>query len=506
MTQKKAGECLKQVLTYFKGDPEIPTVFLAGALSNSKILLEGSHGKGKTYVAELCSKVLNLELSIVQGSAGLTESKFLARYDIADLMKGKETVDWKNFVDADIKLFDEINRVHPSILNSIFTMLARDRLDFGDESRELKPYVFVGTMNPADSGTYNIPLPLYDRFDISILTETVSFADKLKILANHQKEIKPVLKKGEIQKIWDEVETVETPPAIDVYITTITRDLQLCVHGSKEFITNFPACCEECRYKNYICSAISNESPVSERLYLSLKRVAKGLAYLKGRKTVIQEDIDILLKYGLYHRLKFTPLYQQKHVTIGGAVNNLIAEVNKKEGERQIAYNLIADIHKNPDLTKVEELSEWGENDLLLNEIIVRVKEKAEEQAKKIEENIQNLEGKDLEELWARIEKGEVKVSPKVKEKIRKGVQKKLEIPLPKDIDALSFKAKVSRIDLKLSKDLRPKDLRKIGTKGIGEKIKVEVKKDGIWVKVKDVNDKKIVVDFLKEIGDSPPI
>ena len=207
--QDKARECLARVLEYFKGNPEIPTVFMAGAISRSKILLEGSHGKGKTYVAELTSKVMGLDLSIVQGSAGLTESKFLARYDVADLMKGKETVDWKQFVDADLKLFDEINRVHPSILNGIFTMLARDRLDFGDESKELKPYVFVGTMNPADSGTYQIPLPLYDRFDISILTESVGFTDKLQILANQKKDPEPVLQNGDMAKIWEEVETVK---------------------------------------------------------------------------------------------------------------------------------------------------------------------------------------------------------------------------------------------------------------------------------------------------------
>jgi len=508
--QAKAIEVKKELAKYFKGSKEISDVFLAGVFSKAKILEWASHGKGKSLLAELIAQLCNCSYSRVQGSSGLTESKFLARYDLAKLMKGEEVVKWRDFVTAKIKLLDEINRTHPVLLNSIFSMLQEKKIYVGDDIAEVPNYVFIATMNPADSGTYELPPPLWDRFDICLLLQSLRLSDKLDILKNQPaervKSLKPILKKDEIEEIWEDVEKVKIPRDIQVFITAITRDLQLCVYGEKEFLTNFPQCCEECYFKQWICSSLDNRFPVSERLYLSIFKVSKAYAYLKGRDTVRKSDVLTLLKYALFHRLKVTDTFSQKYFSKERVVNSIVEKLIEKDLERSDAYKLIKEIIEKGDEKNLQILKEYADKDLLLKEMYKEIKEQFDSRQKEFISSLESMSPLHLEQLRERIRTSDTYV-PNTKAIIDR-IDELLEphLTIERKLNKkqyLRFVARISRVSTWMGKQLRHNMLETCSFEDTIMKVNVinsNNRSFAVTVKCRDLDIKKEVENILKEV------
>ena len=161
--------------TYFI-TPEIEKLFSrVKKLSKNKtqkIMLQGAHGAGKTEMA-------------MQYSA-LTESPMLIM-DCANLKEPRDWFGYKTISNGDIVwhesqfdraisegghviLLDEINRVHPSVLNTLLPLLDHRGFTYleekGDCIRVGANTIFFATMNEgsAYTGTSSTDIALRDRF------------------------------------------------------------------------------------------------------------------------------------------------------------------------------------------------------------------------------------------------------------------------------------------------------------------------------------------------------
>ncbi|MEW6558015.1 MAG: MoxR family ATPase [Elusimicrobiota bacterium] len=400
--KKLIQEIKDRLSNLYFGSSEIVDIFLAGILSGSNILLWSSWGKGKSWLAEATAKLLGCSFSRIQGSAGLVESKFLARYNLPKLLQGEEIIHWHNFVEAKIKLFDEINRVPATVLNSLFSMLAEKMVIYGNERKSLNAFVFIATLNPADEGTIkSIPMPFLDRFDICLPMSTLNVIDKTKLLNIDKNCIYPVLKEDVIEDIWQETATIKITERIKFVTANMIRTLQICVQkNDKEFLLDFPAVCDTCRFKESICSKLLPNNPVSERAYLSTLKVAQGLVILQNQKEINLEHIFIVLPYVLIHRVKFLHEYEKQHIDKISAIRNLVDYLRKKEFERERAYKIIAEI-KSANIQLLDLLHGWAQNDLVLLEHYNNLKK--EFASKSQEENIQKFSLAQLEESLRKI-------------------------------------------------------------------------------------------------------
>ncbi len=455
---EKAVSVKDGLMQYFKGEDEIIDMFLAGIFSESKILLHASPGKGKSLLAETTAELCNTSYARVQGSSGLTESKLLARYDIAKLMKGEEEVNWRKFVSAHIKLLDEVNRCHPVILSSIFTMLQEKMAIYGDERYEVPDYAFIATMNPADGGTYTLSPPLVDRFDFCLRLSSVTFYDKITMLNGGRIDVDPVLKEGDLEKIWADVKKVEVPMDIKVLLAGYVRDLQLCVHGEKEFLTNFPSCCTECRFNNWICSDIDNRYPISERAYLSSLKVAKALAYLGGRDEIGKDDAIAVFKTALLHRLYLTDTYMQQYPTQSKAVDSIINKLLSKDKERGRKFKLVREVSKNATPKGLEDLKKCAQEDMLIDDVYKQIQAKLEKRVEGIDEKLKTLSPEELEKWKTKLEKKEGSEHEGLLANITAKLEDYVNISTTvTTAEYLGFVAKSNKISRKLSKELREK-------------------------------------------------
>lgn len=382
--QVKTIKALAEIQRCFQGNITAKH-FLAGIISKANVLLESAHGKGKSYIAELAGKVLNTTCSRCQGTIGLQESQFNASPDIPLLMKGVMKVNWSPFLDAQIKFFDEFNRIPPQTFSALLSILAEQTAHYGNEKKELDPFSFIATMNPADSGTFEVPMPVYDRFDICLTLPSPNCIEKVKILKIQSEKPQQILEIGDLAKIWAEVDKVKINNSEIMDMATFTRELQVCAYGDREYLTNFPACCDEgtrkdeggCKYKEHICSKLDHRYPVSERANLSAIKIAKGIAYLDGRTTVNEDDIFESLPLVLTHRVKFMAAFESQFATKREAIDQMIRIVGNRQKERSKPMDMLSDYWdfkrtgdaKGKDMNKCRgDLVEASKNDLVIKE------------------------------------------------------------------------------------------------------------------------------------------
>jgi MoxR-like ATPase len=363
--------------------------------------LFSAHGKAKTLLSKLTAQMCSESYGRIQGSTGLTEQKILGSYNIAKLMKGQEEINWREFTTATFKFVDELNRLPPPIANSLFSLMEEGLAIIGPEKLEVPNFCLVASMNPQDSGTWETPTPLVDRFDICIPLKSPTLSEKLDIIRTQKRTIKPILKTGELERVWDDVENVKITRDIEVFVSAISKDLQLCVYGEKDQLVDFPQCCDDCFFKQNICSSII--SHISERLYLSILKIGKALAYLNGRDSVKKNDILTILKYALYHRLRTTDVFAQKYHSREKVVEAVTEWLITKDLERSDAYKLIREIIEKGDEKNLEILKEYADKDLLLKEMYEEIKEQFDSRQKEMFTSLEDKSPLHLEQLRERI-------------------------------------------------------------------------------------------------------
>jgi len=455
MKHQKTAAALREALkSHYKGPEEIVDVFLSGVISQSKILLYCSHGKGKSMLAEAVGHLTGTTYARVQGSVGLMESRMIARYDIAQLIRGKEEIKWRDFVKAKIKHLDEINRTPPVLLNSIFSMLQERKVEFGDEWLDLDGFVFIGTMNPADSATYEMPPPLVDRFDLCILLPSVRLSDKKALIDIH--DFKPVAKEEDLEAMNKEIQNVSLGDDIKIFIDGITRDLQLCIYGDKEFLVDFPQCCSECRHKEWICSKIDSRWAVGERIGLSLKKISRAYAYIQGREAVEKKDVLALMKYVLYHRVKMLDTFTGKHHSLAASMDAMVHSMLERDAERIDAYRVIKDVYYG-DYDKMDILKEHAKNDMLIDEFYQEIKTKFDSQQGMLEGRLKGKSPKELEAMRDDLIKKDPKKYAKIISQINDSLKNELmlnKVMLSKD-QYMKFIGKVGSKFPEMSKIMR---------------------------------------------------
>ena len=362
--QKKAILALDEINKVYQGK-DVVLFFMAALVSERNVFQFSCPGKGKSHLSESSATVLNTTYKRVQGSPGLMEGHFNAKFNVGKLLKGEEEVEWRDFLKAKIKLFDEMSRVPPQTLAALHSILAEKTAFFGDESLKLEPFTFIAAMNPLDTGSFELYNALIDRFDISINIPSPHFKDKSNIFRSQVYRPKMILVPGDLDLIWKEVLSVSIPSSVKGVAFVISRDLQLCIHGDKEFLTNFPSVCKGCRFQNYVCSQVTN-SP-SERLYISALKVAQGLAYLRGKSSVEIVDLIDIMPHALVHRLNLVPDIYRKNTTKLESVTHILQDILAKEEERKIP-NLFMMKYADGDLSVKSKLDQFSMNDLLVKE------------------------------------------------------------------------------------------------------------------------------------------
>jgi MoxR-like ATPase len=199
----------------------------------------------------------------------------------------------KGPVFTNIILADEINRAPAKVQSALLEAMQEKQVTIGDATYALpQPFLVMATQNPIEQeGTYPLPEAQVDRFMLKLKVGYPDKADEkiiLEKMTHSLVKINSVVSLSEIQKAKELIEQIYVDDKVKNYIL----DLVFASRNPKEY-----------NLKDLQNLIAYGGSP---RATINLTLAAKAYAFLQGRGYVIPEDIKIIGRDVLRHRILIT--------------------------------------------------------------------------------------------------------------------------------------------------------------------------------------------------------
>jgi MoxR-like ATPase len=213
---------------------------------------------------------------------------------------------------TNVLLVDEINRATPKTQSALLEAMAERNVSVDGVSRPLpKPFLVRATQNPGEqAGTFPLPEAQLDRFLFRLkMGYATADGERLIIRGNTRglevEGLEPVTTTAEILAMQELATDVELPLSVESYIIDIvqaTRDDNSLTLGA------------------------------SPRASISLAKAARVMAAADGRLQVYPEDVKVLLRPVLGHRLMLTPDATLRGETVDDVLDRILNRVKTPLG------------------------------------------------------------------------------------------------------------------------------------------------------------------------------
>jgi MoxR-like ATPase len=208
---------------------------------------------------------------------------------------------------AQIVLADEVNRATPKTQSALLEAMEESQVTVdGITYRLPDPFMVMATQNPIEyEGTFPLPEAQLDRFMMNISLGYPKAIDEINILDSHQhhhplEDLAQIMTAEELVVIQHQVRSIYVDPSIREYIVAIANATR--------------------NHQNIYLGA-------SPRGSLALFRTAQALAAMRGRGYVIPDDIKLLVKPTLAHRIIVTPAARVRAITPTAILDEILQSV-----------------------------------------------------------------------------------------------------------------------------------------------------------------------------------
>ncbi|WP_290902433.1 MoxR family ATPase [Ferroglobus sp.] len=283
MIRNVCEKIVEEVKKIFVSSSDVVEKTLAAALCNGNVLFEDYPGLGKTLLAKAFARVIGAEYRRIQFTpdllpADITGTKVF-RNGRFELVKGP--------IFTNVLLADEINRSPPKTQAALLEAMEERQVTIEGETLKLpEPFFVIATQNPIEQeGTYPLPEAQLDRFLIRLKPGyPKSVEEEMEILRRRiswkkddpTDEITPVVSLEEFRNMQRFVEEIFVHEDVLRYIAEIVRRTR-----EHEIV----------------------EIGASPRGALALMKMTRAIAAINGRDYVIPDDVKLVAKEVLSHRI-----------------------------------------------------------------------------------------------------------------------------------------------------------------------------------------------------------
>lgn len=281
-------------------------LLLSAILSGGHVLLEGVPGTGKTQMVKTLANLLGGEFNRIQFTPDLLPSDITGS-TIYNMKDGTfQTL--KGPIFANVLLADEINRTPAKTQAALLEAMEEKQVTIQGETYQLPEVFFVvATQNPIEfEGTYPLPEAQQDRFLFKLHIQFPNLEEETNVLKNvlenkhFIKELQSVMDMNTFLSIREEIEAVTVSEEVLAYIMQIVR-------RTRETDTiRFGA---------------------STRAAIAVGKAARSWAYLQERDYVTPDDVKMVAKPALRHRIQLSPHMELEGVNIDQVIEELVGSV-----------------------------------------------------------------------------------------------------------------------------------------------------------------------------------
>lgn len=282
----------KEISKVIVGQEDVIDEVIITLLAGGHCLLEGVPGLAKTLMVKSLSEVMDLQFKRIQFTPDLMPGDILGTEILEeDHETGKKFFQFnRGPIFANMVLADEINRTPPKTQAALLEAMQEKSVTYGGQHHALPdPFLIIATQNPIEqAGTYPLPEAQLDRFLLYIKLGYPSEREELEVLekttGTYKADPQIVFSARDIKQLQTLTRQVHIDSSLLQYINRIVR-------SSRPDTTAVQA------VKDYV------EWGAGTRAGQALILCAKARALVKGRYSVIPEDIKTLAFPVLRHRL-----------------------------------------------------------------------------------------------------------------------------------------------------------------------------------------------------------
>jgi MoxR-like ATPase len=279
--QRVVGNVEKVIM----GKAESVAFSLIAVICRGHVLIEDVPGVGKTVLTKAIARSIGCTFKRIQFTPDLLPS------DVTGVSIYNQKTGNFEFrpgpIMAQIVLADEVNRATPKTQSALLEAMEEGQITVDGVSYKLPdPFMVMATQNPIEyEGTFPLPEAQLDRFMMNIKIGYPKPADEVSILDSQQhhhplEDLAQIMSAEELVMIQQQVRNVHIDTSIREYVVAIANATR--------------------RHHNIYLG-------VSPRGSLALVRASQALAAMRGRGYVLPDDIKLLVKPTLAHRIIVTP-------------------------------------------------------------------------------------------------------------------------------------------------------------------------------------------------------
>jgi MoxR-like ATPase len=303
----------KEIAKVIVGQNEVIEEILIAFLAGGHCLLEGVPGLAKTLMVKTISEALEMEFKRIQFTPDLMPGDIIGTEILEeDHETGKKFFKFnKGPLFANIVLADEINRTPPKTQAALVEAMQEYKVTYGGVNYDLdKPFLIIATQNPIEqSGTYPLPEAQLDRFLLFIKLYYPSETEELEVLKSTT-----AVKKNTINSVFNALDIIA--------LQNLTRQ----VHIDDSLIAEVNNLVRNSRPQNSTSEFVKKwcEWGAGPRAGQALILCAKARAVIKGRFSVIPEDIHTLAYPVLRHRISLNFRAEAEGISTDDVINSLL--------------------------------------------------------------------------------------------------------------------------------------------------------------------------------------
>jgi len=287
---------------------ELTNLSLTALFAGGHVLLEGVPGLAKTLWAKSMAELVSVPFKRLQFTSDIMPSDILGTKVFNP--KTSEFELRRGPLFTQLFLADEIYRTPPKTQSALLEVMEERAITIdGETHRQKEPFFVMATQNPLEyEGTYPLPEALTDRFMMKInITYPGVVAEKQMIQMYHQGNtpgslppLEAVCNASDILEVKEEISKVTVEDGIFNYIVSIvetTRRVGTIMYGA------------------------------SPRGSVALLMASKAYAAINGRDFVIPDDVRLLCKPVLRHRVMLKPEAEIEGTTADQVIDTILSQV-----------------------------------------------------------------------------------------------------------------------------------------------------------------------------------
>ena len=308
--QQRFEAIVANVNTVIHGKDDVVRMALVAVCADGHILFEDVPGVGKSMMARALAVSMGADVNRIQCTPDMLPGDITGSTIIEP--RTMKFAFRPGPVFTNILLVDEINRATPKTQSALLEAMAERNVSIEGTTHPLPdPFLVLATQNPVElAGTFPLPEAQLDRFLFKLrMGYPGGDAEKLVIRGNSRglevEKIGPVTSPREVIAMQDFAAKVVIPDAVEQYIVdivTATRtDANLTLGASP-------------------------------RASITLAKASRVMAAADGRDSVFPEDVKVLLRPVLGHRLILTPDAQLRGETVDDLLERLVIRIKPPMG------------------------------------------------------------------------------------------------------------------------------------------------------------------------------